>query len=270
MKIGILGCGGKVGKQLIKALYYKDPTALGGCLESSDSSLLGQDIGNILNIGPLGLNVTNNTKEVFSSCDVLIDFTNATAAIENIQLAAKYKKPIVVGTTGFNDGQERIIKNLSKQIAIVKSSNMSLGVNILFNLVECAAKILNKELYDVEIIEKHHKNKKDAPSGTALTLGTLVAKARKEDLKNIIHSPRKGITGGREPNKIAFHVIRGGDLVGEHSVLFIGEGETLELKHTAINRDIFVNGAIKAAKWIVGKPSGFYSFGEIINQLNQE
>lgn len=270
MKIGVLGCGGRVGKQLVTALYYNDPTCLGGCLESYDSSILGQDIGNIINTGPLGVAVSDNAEEVFSTCNVLIDFTSAAATLEHVQLAAKLNKPIVIGTTGFTDKQEHIIKQCSKQIAIVKSSNMSLGVNVLFKLVECAAKVLNKELYDVEIIEKHHKHKKDAPSGTALTLGNLIAKAREEDLQNIIHSHRKGISNGRESNKIAFHAVRGGSIIGEHSVLFIGEGEIIELKHTALSRDVFVNGAIKAAKWIVGKPSGFYSFNEIINQLNQE
>lgn len=265
MKIGVLGCNGRVGKQILSNLYNNDPAYLGGCLETSDSPVLGKDIGTLINTEALGIKITSQIEDLMPVCDVFIDFTNNIASIENATSAAKFSKPIVIGTTGFTDKQEIIIKNLAKEIPIVKSSNMSLGVNVLFKLVESAAKILNEELYDIEILEIHHKNKKDSPSGTALTIGNLIAKVRGQDLKNIIHSSRKGLTSGREPNKIAFHSIRGGNSIGEHSVLFLGEGETIELKHTSNNRDIYVNGAIKAAKWIFGKPNGLYSFRQVIN-----
>lgn len=270
MKIGVLGCNGRVGKQLLNTLYNNDPACLGGCLESFDSSVLGNDIGTLINKEPLGIKITSRIEDLAPICDVFIDFTNNISAVEHTTYASKINKPIVIGATGFQDDQEITIKKLSKNIPIVKSSNMSLGVNVLFKLVECAAKVLNKELYDIEILETHHKNKKDAPSGTALTIGNLIAKIREEDLKDIIHSQRKGLTSGREANKIAFHSIRGGSSIGAHSVLFLGDGETIELKHTSNSRNIFVNGAIKAAKWIVGKPNGLYSFSQVINKIYEE
>lgn len=267
MKIGVIGCSGKVGTQIVKTLYYTYPAFLGACLTRPGSEWVGKDVGELINVSPIGLTITDKVAEVFGNCDVLIDFTNHNTSINNVKQAVKYNKPIVIGTTGFTSEQEDIIQQSSKKIPIFKSANMSLGVNVLYRIVEYAASILSSDLYDIEIVEKHHKSKKDAPSGTALALGNIIAKLYNSDLKNLTHSIRKGISQGREPNKIGFSVIRGGDTIGEHSVLFMGEGEVLELKHVSNSRAIFVQGAIKAATWIVNQKKGFYLFSDIINSL---
>ncbi|MGV3278907.1 4-hydroxy-tetrahydrodipicolinate reductase [Rickettsiales bacterium LUAb2] len=266
MKIGILGCCGRVGRNLLKEIYYTNPSLLSAGLDNASSPLIGTDLGRLIDVNDIGISVSGNMEEVFAASDVLIDFTVSSAAIDHIKYAAKVKKPIVVGTTGFNDKQEALIKKLAEQIVIVKSSNMSLGMNVLFQAVEYVASILLANNYDIEIVEKHHRSKIDAPSGSALTLGNIVAKANGDSLQNLYHSPRKGISNGREKGKIAFHAIRGGDLIGEHSVMFIGDGESIELKHTATSRNIFVGGALKAAKWALTKEKGLYAFSDVISK----
>lgn len=265
IKLGILGCCGKVGRELVKEVYYNNPEMLAGCLENPSSSKIGMDLGEAVGLSHIGVSISADIMELYNKVDVLIDFTNSSSSLSYIKAASEFNKPIVVGTTGFNDEQEEQIKQYAKKIAIVKSSNMSLGVNVLFKLLEVASTLLKEEDYDIEILEKHHKHKIDAPSGTAITLGNIIAASRDSDLSSLYHPSRKGITKGRQQGKIGFSSIRGGDLKGEHSVMFLGNGEVIELKHTSTSRLIFIKGAIRAASWVVGKPAGLYNLQDVLN-----
>ena len=250
MKIGVTGYTGRVGQLLVQELQSgKWPEViLSGCTSRSGSE-------NVHN-----LYITEDAGELFEHSDAIIDFTLPEATLTHAKLAAQHKKILVVGTTGLSKDQEQELQKAAEQTVIIYAANMSLGVNLLMALVEQAARALDPE-WDIEIFESHHKHKIDAPSGTALALGNSAAEGRKKILPSPIPFDRNG---ARKKGDIGFSVARGGDVVGEHTVFFYGEGERLELTHRATNRALFARGAIKAALWAKGKKPGLYSMKDVL------
>jgi len=253
MKFGILGANGRVGKLLIKVIKEKDLT-LGSVL-----------VRNSLDVEvPQNCVITNDFKTFLENCDIVIDFSSP-KAIENlieVALENKFYKPIVIATTGLNDHQKNLIIKASEVMPILYATNMSLGIAVLNKVVEQVSSILRD--FDIEIVEMHHRYKKDAPSGTALTLAEHCAKARELDLDKVRVSGRDGIIGERSKDEIAVMALRGGDIVGRHTVGFYNDGEFLEFNHTATSRETFAQGAIKVALWLVNQKAGFYSINDAL------
>ena len=251
MKIGIAGYAGRVGQLLLNELQSGNWT---GLELSGGTSRKGHE-----NIS--GLLTTTNAEELFKTSDALIDFTLPEGTMNHAALAAKHGKILIIGTTGLSDQQEAELAEHAKSATIVYAANMSLGVNLLAALIEQAARALGPDEWDIEIFESHHKHKIDAPSGTALALGKAAAKGRSTTLPSSIDPDRNG---KREAGEIGFSVARGGDVVGEHTVFFYGEGERIELTHRATNRALFARGALKAALWAKDKPTGLYSMKDVL------
>jgi 4-hydroxy-tetrahydrodipicolinate reductase len=241
MKIGILGAKGRMGKMICHEIR---------------SGQYGATVGAEVDIG-------GDAAAAFGSCDVMIDFTSPEACIDHAALASQYQKPLVVGTTGLSPVEEAALAAAAKKTAVFYTANMSFGVNLLLSLVEQAAAKLNDE-FDIEIFEAHHRNKVDAPSGTALALGHAAAKGRKVKFEDAVIPSRFGNIGARVPGSIGMSVFRGGDVVGEHTVTFAGIGERIELTHKASDRAIFAKGAVKAALWLKGKKPGLYSMRDVL------
>ena len=256
MKIGIVGCNGRVGSLIIEELLSDNWSKHG--LEISGGSA--RNISSEEN----PFFITEDEEELFQKSDVIIDFTLPEGTIKHAKLAAKHKKTLIVGTTGLSPEDEQILKEASKETVIIYSANMSVGVNLLLALVEKAATVLESD-WDIEIFESHHKYKVDAPSGTALAIGRSAAIGRGGNLENMADYNRHGHTGARETGKIGFSVARGGDVVGEHTAFFFGEGERLELTHKATNRSLFAKGALRAAAWSAGKEPGLYSMRDVLD-----
>ena len=252
LKIGIHGSTGRVGKVLIETLK-NDKEAKAACLHAIEefSFFVDDDIKK-----------TNSIEELFASSDVIIDFTAPSGAENLLNYALAHPKPLIMGTTGLNAEQKELLKKAAQTSAILYSTNMSLGVAVLNRLVELASSALKD--FDIEIVEQHHRLKKDAPSGTALTLGEHAAKGRGLELEKVRISGRDGIIGQRSKDEIAIMALRGGDIVGRHTVGFYNEGEFIELNHTATSRDTFAKGAIYAAKWIVKQKSGLYAISDCL------
>ena len=251
MKIGITGYTGRVGQLLVQELQsgkWKSLELAGG------TSRKGHD-----NIS--GMFTTTEADALFEKSDAVIDFTLPQGTLHHAELAAKHKKILIIGTTGLSADQEQSIAEAAKSTPIVYAANMSLGVNLLRALVEKAARSLGPDDWDIEIFETHHNNKIDAPSGTALALGRSAATGRNTELPSPVQSDRNG---KRKSGEIGFSVARGGDVVGEHTVFFFGDGERLELTHRATNRALFARGALKAAQWAKGKPAGLYSMRDVL------
>jgi 4-hydroxy-tetrahydrodipicolinate reductase len=263
IKVGICGASGKMGKALIRAVQANEKMQVFGALEHFKNPNLGRDAGVVANIEPLGIKIISDAKIFFENCDAVIDFSFAGAAIENITNASKYNCTYVLGTTGLEEEQVMQIKGLSKTIPIMCSANMSIGVNIALHYSEQLAKSLDEE-YDIEIHEMHHKDKLDSPSGTALALGKAVAKGRGINLEEKIIKPRWGIEKPRKKGDIGFSSQRGGDVIGDHTVTFAGNGERIEIGHKASNRDIFANGAVRALLWLHNKSAGYYSMKDVL------
>lgn len=251
MKIGIAGYTGRVGQLLVTELQSGTWT---GLELSGGTSRKGHE-----NIS--GLLTTTEPEELFKTSDAIIDFTLPEGTMKHAALAAKHGTILVIGTTGLSDKQEAELVEHAKSAAIVYAANMSLGVNLLSALIEKAARALAPDDWDIEIFESHHKHKLDAPSGTALALGRAAAKGRDTSLPSPVECDR---SGKRESGEIGFSVARGGDVVGEHTVFFFGEGERIELTHRATNRALFARGALKAAQWAKGKPPGLYSMKNVL------
>jgi len=255
-KIGVLGSSGRMGTLIVREITSGAyDAALGAAVVRAESAKAGSDADNAIKF-------TSDKDAAFKACDVLIDFSLPDACAEHIALAQKHNKPLVIGTTGLGKAEEAALNDAAKKTAIFYTANMSLGVNLLMSLVEQAAAKLNAE-FDIEIFEAHHKNKVDAPSGTALALGRSAAKGRGVKLEEAMtsHLPSHG---ARKPGTIGMSVFRGGDVVGEHTVTFAGAGERVELTHRATDRAIFAKGAVKAAIWLQGKPAGLYSMRDLL------
>lgn len=262
-RIAISGAGGRMGRALIQAVVAAQGATLATAIERPDSSLLGADAGELAGVGALGVRLAGNLAAVVNDFDVLIDFTAPAATALHVEICRQAGKKIVIGTTGLDEAQKSALKIASSGIGIVYSGNYSIGVNVTLRLLELAAETFG-DTVDVEIIEAHHRHKVDAPSGTALMMGEAVAGALGRDLKKVAVYERHGHTGARERESIGFQTIRGGDIVGDHNVMFIGEGERVEIRHVATSRMNFANGAVRAAQWVAGCEPGLYDMRDVL------
>jgi len=262
VKLAIAGAAGRMGRALIEALGHAKDLTLAAALEASGHPQLGKDAGDFIGVA-IGVRLTADVAAGVATSDCLIDFTKADGALEHLAACVRSGKRAVIGTTGFTVEQKAEITAAAQRIPIVLSPNFAVGVNVAFKLAEEAARALG-DSYDVEIIEAHHRHKIDAPSGTALRLGETIAAALGRDLKTCAVYGRRGITGEREAKTIAFHAIRGGDIVGEHTVIFAGEGERVEIAVRSASRMTYAHGALRAARWLEGKSPGLYDMADVI------
>jgi 4-hydroxy-tetrahydrodipicolinate reductase len=261
--VAVLGISGRVGRCLVRAIRESPDFVLTGALASPSSSALGRDAGEIAQAGPIAVAVTADREQALAKAEVAIDFTLPEALGDNLAAVAKAGIPLVVGITGLDAARQSELRRFSERFPVLVAPNMSLAVNLLFGLAGRAAAALPPD-YDVEIVESHHRGKADAPSGTALRLGEIVAGARGGTLAEHAVYGRLGKSAGRAPGAIGFASLRGGDIVGQHQVLFAGIGETLELVHRTSDRMTFAHGALAAARWIVGRPPGVYGMSDVL------
>ncbi|ANM08660.1 MULTISPECIES: 4-hydroxy-tetrahydrodipicolinate reductase [unclassified Rhizobium] len=269
MKLVVVGAAGRMGQTLIRLIHSIEGATLHAAVERSDSPFIGKDAGEIAGLGPTGVIIGDDPLQAFLDAEGVLDFTSPAATVEFSGLAAQARIVHVVGTTGCSDDDNARIEAAARHARIVKSGNMSLGVNLLSVLAEQAARALEPADWDIEILEMHHKHKVDAPSGTALLLGEAAAKGRNIDLAAKSVRIRDGHTGARQAGTIGFATLRGGSVIGEHSVLFAGEGEIVTLSHSAADRSIFARGAIKAALWARDKKPGLYSMLDVLGLSSQ-
>jgi 4-hydroxy-tetrahydrodipicolinate reductase len=263
MKIAVLGAGGRMGQALTRVLAETPGCAIAGGIEAKGSPLVGRDLGEVAGLEPLGLAIPDDPLPVFAHVDGVLDFTTPASAIEFAELSAQARLVHVIGTTGFTAADEAKIEAAARHATIVKAGNMSLGVNLLAALTARVATSLGPE-FDIEILEMHHRHKRDAPSGTSLMLGHAAAEARGVSLEAQGVRTRDGNIGPRRDGDIGFAALRGGDVVGEHRVIFAGPGERIELAHIATDRGIFARGAVKAALWARGQSPGLYSMQDAL------
>ena len=263
-KIGIAGCLGRMGKELVSSIFHNPQTTFVGGFENKNHPQIGEQISKIFNLDS-NLVIKDTSEEIFLASDCIVDFTTPESTINNINVAIKTKTALVIGTTGLNENILKQIEEASKSIPILQSTNMSLGVNTLFNLVERSAAILDARNYDIEISETHHKHKVDAPSGTAISLGEHAAKSRKVDFKSVKNFNRTNKSNSRTIGEIGFAVTRGGEISGEHTVSFIGKNERIDLQHKAFNRSIFVEGAVRASIFLSQSQPGKFTMKDVIN-----
>ena len=263
MRLIVAGAGGRMGRTLVKAIAETKGLALAGALEDARSPLIGWDAGLLAGVSELGVKLSGDPEPLMAKADGIVDFTIPAATLALSTAAAKAGKAHIIGTTGLTDAEEDKIEEAAKTAVIVKSGNMSLGVNLLAALVKRVAKTLDDD-FDIEIVESHHRMKIDAPSGTALMLGQAAAAGRGISLEDNAERGRDGITGARKPGAIGFASLRGGTVAGEHSVTFLGPFERLTLSHLAEDRILFAHGALKAALWAHGKKPGHYSMADVL------
>jgi 4-hydroxy-tetrahydrodipicolinate reductase len=263
VRMGVIGCGGRMGRMLLAEIAGAEGCALAGGTAKPGSTHVGADLGELAGIGRIGLNAGNAPGKLIGDSDVIIEFSTPAATASHAALAAEQGTAMVVGTTGLSASQADALRAAAKRIPIVWAANTSLGINLLLGLVEQVAARLGPE-WDIEIMEMHHRGKVDAPSGTALALGRAAASGRGTTLDAVAQRGRDGITGARRSGDIGFASLRGGDAVGDHHVLFAGAGERLELSHRATNRAIYATGAVRAARWVVGRPPGLYGMKEVL------
>ncbi|WP_201629538.1 4-hydroxy-tetrahydrodipicolinate reductase [Psychrobacter maritimus] len=263
INVGVIGAGGRMGRMLIEAVQENPQTTLNAAIERQGSSLVGADAGEVAAIGRLDVQIVDDLKAVINDIDVLIDFSLPDATEQNMQICAANKVAMVIGTTGFNEQQEQVLAEASKQIAFVYAGNYSTGVNLSLKLLGMAAKAFGNDA-DVEVIEAHHKHKIDAPSGTAYMMAEAVAEARGQNLKDVAVYGREGQTGERKAGSIGIHAIRGGEIIGDHTVMFIADGEVVEITHRARARMTFAAGAVRAATWVIKQEVGQYNMQDVL------
>ncbi|MGL5991628.1 MAG: 4-hydroxy-tetrahydrodipicolinate reductase [Plesiomonas sp.] len=263
IKIAVAGAGGRMGRQLIQAVQSAQGVMLGAAIERAGSSLVGTDAGELAGIGRLDVKVNDSLAAVADDFDVLIDFTVPAATLSHLAFCRAHQKKMVIGTTGFDAAGKQEIADAAQQIGIVFASNFSVGVNVVFKLLEKAATIMG-DYTDIEIIEAHHRHKIDAPSGTALSMGEVIAQALGRDLDQCAVYAREGITGEREAGTIGFSTVRAGDIVGDHTVMFADIGERVEISHKASSRMTFANGAVKAAQWVNNQLPAQYDMKDVL------
>lgn len=261
-RIGVLGAGGRMGRTLIQAVQQAG-YILAAAVERPESSLVGSDAGELAGIGTLGVNIAGNLADVLHTCDVIIDFTAPSATEQHLKLCREAGVAMVIGTTGFSDEQKQLMNETALHTPVVYAANYSVGVNVSIKLLELASRVFGDSV-DIEIIEAHHRHKVDAPSGTALMMGEAIADTLGRDLKQDAVYCREGHTGARERQSIGFQTIRGGDIVGEHTAMFIGEGERVEITHKATSRMNFATGAVRAAAWVVGREARKYDMKDVL------
>lgn len=263
MRIAVIGAAGRMGKNLILAVQQTDGADLGAAIDRPESSLIGSDAGELAGIGRIGVPLSGDLAGNLDAFDVLIDFTHPSVSLANIERCRTAGKALVLGTTGFTSDQKKSLAEAARDIPIVFAANFSVGVNLSLKLLDLAARVLGDSV-DVEIIEAHHRHKVDAPSGTALRMGEVVAEALGRDLQQVAVYGREGQTGARKRETIGFATVRAGDIVGEHRVLFAGDGERLEITHKASSRMTFAHGAVRAALWLEGRRPGLYDMQDVL------
>ncbi len=263
IKAIVAGAGGRMGGRIIHMMEGVEGIVLAGAFERPDHPGVGKDVGEVVGLPAKGLKVSGSLAEVLPQGDVLIDFTHPEPTLAHLKAAAAAGKAVVIGTTGLSAAQVAELKDLAATTRVVFAPNMSVGVNLMFKVVENIARVL-QDGYDVEIVEAHHRLKKDAPSGTALKLAQVIAQALSRDLDKVGVYERKGIIGERTKDEIGVQTVRAGDIVGEHTVMFGGIGERLEIIHRAHNRDNFARGAVRAALWITGQAPGLYDMQDVL------
>jgi 4-hydroxy-tetrahydrodipicolinate reductase len=263
LRIALVGVSGRMGLSLIKAVAAAEHAELTVAISRPDSLAIGKDAGELAGISPLGVTVSDNLAAKIDQFDVLIDFTRPDTSMEYIEICRQAGKQIVIGTTGYSEAQKATIAEAAKEVALVIAPNMSVGVNLSLKLLEMTAKVMG-DYTDIEVIEAHHRHKIDAPSGTALRMGEVVAATLGRDLKDCAIYGREGDTGARDSKTIGFSTIRAGDIVGEHTVMFADDGERVEITHKATSRMTFANGAVRAAVWLAGKQQGWFDMQDVL------
>lgn len=263
-RIAINGASGRMGKALIEIVAANPATTLTAAIERPDSSLIGADAGELAGIGKVGVKLVADIAQVVEQFDVLIDFSAPAATLKNLQICAQHGKAIVIGTTGFSEVQKAEMLGYQNKIPLCVSANYSTGVNLCFKLLDVAARVLGDD-YDVEIYEAHHRHKVDAPSGTALRMGEVVADALGRDLNKTAIYGREGQTGARDRDTIGFATVRGGDVVGDHTVMFMADGERVEITHKASSRHSFARGAVRAAQWLAQQKPGLFDMQDVLD-----
>ena len=252
-----------MGRTLIQTITETEGVMVSAAIEQPGSSVMGTDVGEIAGVGKLGVSITGDLKSVCNDFDVLIDFTIASATAANMEVCAQAGRKMIIGTTGLGEEEKRRLGDLASNIAVVFATNFSIGVNATFKLLEVATQIFGGSV-DIEIIEAHHRHKVDAPSGTALTMGEVIAASLGRELPDVAVNGRQGQTGERSQEAIGFHSIRAGDIVGEHTVVFAGKGERVEITHRAHSRVNFAEGAVRAAAWIMQQETGLFDMRDVL------
>ncbi|MDX1518644.1 MAG: 4-hydroxy-tetrahydrodipicolinate reductase [Gammaproteobacteria bacterium] len=263
VKIAVCGAAGRMGKTILEVGSETDGVEVAAAIEYPGSSMLGTDAGEQAGIGSLGVTITDDITACADRFDVLIDFTLASSVSGNLEKCRSAGKNLVIGTTGLSDSQKQEIRSAASDIGIVFAPNMSIGVNLCFKLLEMASRVVGEDA-DIEIIEAHHREKKDAPSGTSLRMGEIIAETLGRDLKACAIYGREGVSSGRDRTTIGFETIRAGDIVGEHTVMFAMPGERVEIAHKATSRKTFASGAVRAALWLAGREPGLYDMQDVL------
>jgi 4-hydroxy-tetrahydrodipicolinate reductase len=263
LDIAVTGAAGRMGRNLIQSCSDNPNCQLGAAIEHQHSPFIGNDAGELAGIGKLNIKLVSRLADVSDDFHTLIDFTRPEVTLKNLEYCVANKKNIVIGTTGFSDPQKQLIREAADSIGVVFAPNMSVGVNLCFKLLDIAARVLGDDV-DIEVIEAHHRHKVDAPSGTALRMGEVVAQALGRNLDECAVYGRQGVTGERDRKTIGFETIRAGDIVGDHTVLFADVGERVEITHKASSRMTFANGAIRAALWLKNKNNGLYDMQDVL------
>ncbi len=263
MNIGVIGCAGRMGRMLVRTILATDGCAVAGGIEAPGAPAVGRDLGTVAGVEPLGLPVGEDAAALIAAADAVLEFTTPAASLAHVALSAAAGKPHVLGTTGLEPEHVAALRRHAERTAVVWAPNMSLGVNLLLGLVRQVARALDAA-WDIEIVEMHHRMKVDAPSGTALALGRAAAEGRGIALERAARRTRDGIVGARPRGEIGFATLRGGDVVGEHTVIFAADGERVEIAHKATSREIFARGAVRAALWVRGRPPGLYGMEDVL------
>ena len=262
-KVAVTGAAGRMGGRIITLITESDNLQVTGAVEMTGHPRLGEDTGYVAGCGNLGVAITDSLEQALSQAEVLIDFTFPEVTLANIEVCARLGKKLVVGSTGFTPEQRASLDSFTDRVPLVFTPNMSVGVNVCFKMLKEMAATLG-EGFDIEIVELHHNKKKDSPSGTAVRMGEIVADATGRDYHKVANFHREGMCGERQPQEIGMQTVRGGDIVGEHTVYFVGMGERIELTHRAMSRDMFARGALRAAAWIGDKDPGLYDMQRVL------
>jgi len=263
-RIAVIGAAGRMGKTLIEAIQQAEGATLTAAIERPQSSLIGADAGELAGVGKLGVSIVGDLNAVLDDFDVLIDFTHPTSTLVNLEACRAAGKAVVIGTTGFSEDEKQVIASAAQDVSVVFAPNFSVGVNLCLKLLDMAARVMGDEA-DIEVIEAHHRHKVDAPSGTALRMGEVVANALGRNLQEVAVYGREGQTGARDRNTIGFATVRAGDVVGDHTVLFATEGERVEITHKASSRMTFAKGAVRSAIWLADRSTGLYDMQDVLS-----
>ena len=264
IKVIVAGAAGRMGNRLVALIKESTALTLAGAVEGKGHLSIGEDAGETAGCGRAGVPVTDDLSALLERGEVVIDFSVPEATLRHLRAVAEHRRAMVIGTTGFSASELGELKSLARQVPCVFSPNMSVGVNLIYKMIGEIAKTLGDE-YDIEVIEAHHRLKKDAPSGTALKIAEVLAKAVNRDLSQVAVYARKGLIGERKKQEIGIQTIRAGDIVGDHTILFGGMGERIEVTHRASSRDTFARGALRAARWVVKQPPGLYDMMDVLN-----